>query len=355
MPKQHRPSVWQKWAVCRCVLGTAHISAPIAGRGNTRQRTVLEWVARSRRQLGCGGVTARRAEVSLPRGGRSQQCRLVCSTLQVGRRTVTLDTGLKPARVARSDLPPECIIGSTRQDGAHVQRKPGASLLADGAAVGDGVFDCCAGGAGGVAGLLRCSALEGAVQAGAVQPAQRGVRCRGCGVALAGVPSVLAPRSAFAFPSCPTTPVDGGVDSTFQTCICITSLQPSSVSPLLPPMPPCRAGQLLEGDVVQVFLEAVGTPEGDFLVSGVQASVFPAGEASQLKGSRHRSRALRLRGSGRRPGLPSAAPLPPCSSSAARCPPTPPRAGGGAAAPRGGVERVGRKVCQGGGGERCAG
>ncbi|PSC74233.1 30S ribosomal S1 [Micractinium conductrix] len=78
------------------------------------------------------------------------------TVLEVGRRTVTLDTGLKPARVARSDLPPECIIGSTRQDGAHVQRKP---------------------------------------------------------------------------------------------------------------------GQLLEGDVVQVFLEAVGTPEGDFLVSGVQAAV----------------------------------------------------------------------------------
>lgn len=30
------------------------------------------------------------------------------------------------------------------------------------------------------------------------------------------------------------------------------------------------AGELREGDVVQVFLESAGTPEGDFLVSGVQ-------------------------------------------------------------------------------------
>lgn len=37
------------------------------------------------------------------------------------------------------------------------------------------------------------------------------------------------------------------------------------------PTPP--AGELREGDVVQVFLESVGTPEGDFLVSGVQAAV----------------------------------------------------------------------------------
>jgi hypothetical protein len=33
------------------------------------------------------------------------------------------------------------------------------------------------------------------------------------------------------------------------------------------------AGQLREGDVVQVYLETIGTPEGDFLVSGVQAAV----------------------------------------------------------------------------------
>lgn len=44
-----------------------------------------------------------------------------------------------------------------------------------------------------------------------------------------------------------------------------------------PTHPPCcsllfclAAGELREGDVVQVFLESAGTPEGDFLVSGVQ-------------------------------------------------------------------------------------
>lgn len=36
--------------------------------------------------------------------------------LQIGRRTVTLDTGLRPARLARSEISPDCIIGSTRPD-----------------------------------------------------------------------------------------------------------------------------------------------------------------------------------------------------------------------------------------------
>ncbi|PRW60439.1 30S ribosomal S1 isoform A [Chlorella sorokiniana] len=76
------------------------------------------------------------------------------TVLEIGRRTVTLDTGLRPARLARSEITADCIIGSTRPD---------------------------------------------------------------------------------------TTPR--------------------------------RSGELREGDVVQVFLESAGTPEGDFLVSGVQAAV----------------------------------------------------------------------------------
>ena len=47
--------------------------------------------------------------------------------LQIGRRTVTLDTGLKPARVARADLPPDCVIGSVRPPTAP--RKPGAQRV----------------------------------------------------------------------------------------------------------------------------------------------------------------------------------------------------------------------------------
>lgn len=41
---------------------------------------------------------------------------------QVGRRTVTLDTGLKPARVARADLPPDALLGSTRPDSGAPRR-----------------------------------------------------------------------------------------------------------------------------------------------------------------------------------------------------------------------------------------
>lgn len=43
--------------------------------------------------------------------------------LEMGRRTVTLDTGLLPARVARADLPPECVVGTTVED--DKPRSPG--------------------------------------------------------------------------------------------------------------------------------------------------------------------------------------------------------------------------------------
>ena len=44
--------------------------------------------------------------------------------VEVGRRAVTLDTGLKTARVARADIPPDCILGTTSQNAAP--RRPGA-------------------------------------------------------------------------------------------------------------------------------------------------------------------------------------------------------------------------------------
>lgn len=44
-------------------------------------------------------------------------------SLQIGRRTVTLDTGLRPARLARSEITADCIIGSMRQD--TTPRRPG--------------------------------------------------------------------------------------------------------------------------------------------------------------------------------------------------------------------------------------
>ena len=44
--------------------------------------------------------------------------------VEVGRRAVTLDTGLKTARVARADIPPDCILGTTSQSAAL--RRPGA-------------------------------------------------------------------------------------------------------------------------------------------------------------------------------------------------------------------------------------
>ncbi|KAL4855023.1 30S ribosomal protein S1 [Chlorella vulgaris] len=43
--------------------------------------------------------------------------------LEVGRRTVTLDTGLGPARVSRSDLPPDCLVGTTVE--TSLPRGPG--------------------------------------------------------------------------------------------------------------------------------------------------------------------------------------------------------------------------------------
>ena len=45
------------------------------------------------------------------------------------------------------------------------------------------------------------------------------------------------------------------------------------------------AGELREGDVVQVFLESAGTPEGDFLVSGVQVrEEFEGGKLAAVQG-----------------------------------------------------------------------
>ncbi|KAL4436072.1 hypothetical protein ABPG77_005520 [Micractinium sp. CCAP 211/92] len=51
------------------------------------------------------------------------------TVLEISRRTVTLDTGLKPARVARADLPPDCVIGSVRPPSAP--RKPGQLMVGD--------------------------------------------------------------------------------------------------------------------------------------------------------------------------------------------------------------------------------
>ncbi|KAL4422473.1 hypothetical protein ABPG75_008670 [Micractinium tetrahymenae] len=51
------------------------------------------------------------------------------TVLEVSRRTVTLDTGVKPARVARADLPPDCVIGSVRPPTSP--RKPGQLMVGD--------------------------------------------------------------------------------------------------------------------------------------------------------------------------------------------------------------------------------
>ena len=129
---------------------------------------------------------------------------------QIGRRTVTLDTGLRPARLARSEITPECIIGSTRPD--TTPRQPGAPARLH-------VMSC-----------LPVAVAEGS----ACLPT-----CRAPAPRQGRQASVSSRSSPAAWRACPVYW--------------------------------CCAGELREGDVVQVFLDSAGTPEGDFLVSGVQA------------------------------------------------------------------------------------
>lgn len=51
---------------------------------------------------------------------------ITAKVLDMDRKKILIDTGIKIAKIAHSDIRPECIVGTTRQDDAP--RKPGERL-----------------------------------------------------------------------------------------------------------------------------------------------------------------------------------------------------------------------------------